>query len=85
MTLKHTQMITPQYLTLEVVSILVLYIIRSFIICFQVHEDTNVVHCDIENTDINDATLTTPTEQDKEVVFETHPNGKSIILFHYDN
>ena len=78
-------MITPQYLILEVVSILVLYIITSFIICFQVHEDTNAVHYDIENTDINNATLTTPTEQDKEVVFETHQNGKSIISFHCDN
>ena len=50
-----------------------------------VHEDITAVHYDIENTDNNDVTLTTPTEQDKEVVFETHQNGKLITSFHYDN
>ena len=82
-------MITPQYLILEVVSILV-YIIHNQIIYYllsipSVHEDTTAVHYDIENADINDVTLTTPTEKENEVVFETHQNGKSIILFHYDN
>ena len=43
------------------------------------------VHYDIEHTDINDVTLTAPTQQDKEVVFETHQNGKSITSFHYNN
>ena len=33
------------------------------------HEDTTVVQ------DINYVTLTTPTEQDKETIFETHQNG----------
>ena len=79
-------MITPQYLILEVVSILV-YIIHNQIIYYllsipSVHADTTVIHYDIENADINNVTLTTPTEQDKEVVFETHQNGKS---FHCDN
>ena len=51
-----------------------------------VHEDTDAVHYDIEHTDIKDLTLTTPTEQDKEVAFETHQNGKLIIiLFLCDN
>ena len=50
-----------------------------------VHEDTTAVHYDIEHTDINDVTLTTQIEQDKEVVFETHQNGKSITSFHCDN
>ena len=50
-----------------------------------VHEDTDAVRYDIEHTDINNVTLTAPTEQDKEVVFETHQNGKSITSFHCDN
>ena len=46
-----------------------------------VHEDTTALHYDNENTDNNDVTLTTPNE-DKEVIFERHQNGKSITSFH---
>ena len=46
-----------------------------------VQEDTTAFHYDNENTDNTDVTLTTPTD-DKEAVFETHQNGKSITSFH---
>ena len=44
-----------------------------------VHEDITT------DQDINDVILTTPTEQDNEMDFETHQNGKSITSFVYDN
>ena len=74
-------MITPQDLTLEVVSISIIHnqIFDFFFSIPSVHEDTTAVQ------DINDMTLTTSTEQDREVVFETHQNCNSITSFHYDN
>ena len=80
-------MIKPMNLILEVVSISIIHnqIIDQLFLIPSVHEDTDAVHYDIEHTDINNVTLTAPTEQDKEVVFETHQNGKSITSFHCDN
>ena len=77
-------MIRPQDLILEVVSISIIHnqIIYYLFSIPSVHEDTDAVHYDIEHTDINDATLTTHTEQDNKVVFETHQNGKWITSFH---
>ena len=71
-------MIRPQYLILEVVSISIIHnqMIYYLFSIPSVHEDTTTVQ------DINDATLTTPTEQDNETVFETHQNGKSITSLH---
>ena len=85
--MKHTQMIKPMNLILEVVSIRIIHnqIIDQLFLIPSVHENTDAVHYDIEHTDINNVTLTAPTEQDKEVVFETHQNGKSITSFHCDN
>ena len=80
-------MIKPMNLILEVVSISIIHnqIIDQLFLIPSVHEDTDAVHYDIEHTDINNVTLTAPTEQDKEVVCETHQNGKSITSFHCDN
>ena len=79
--MKHAQMIKPMDLIPEVVSISIIHnqIIYLLFSIPSVHEDTTTVQ------DINDVTLTTPTEQDKEVVFETPQNGRSITTFHYDN
>ena len=68
-------MIRRQYLILEVVSISIIHNLILFSIP-SVHKDTTAVHYNIENTDSNDVILTTSTEQDKEVVFEAHQNGK---------